>query len=170
MYSICRIETKFGPVIISENGKAVTSLHFGGSIPLESKTGTSPLLDEAKEQIKAYSAGRLCKFSLPLAPAGSAFFMEVWHALCEIPYGETRSYKEIALMTGRPGASRAVGMACRCNAIGLFIPCHRVIGSNGSLTGFVGGLAVKQALLEHERHALAKSKDDDFSSYNISSL
>jgi methylated-DNA-[protein]-cysteine S-methyltransferase len=105
---------------------------------------------EAIAQLEAYFAGRLRRFDLALAPEGTPFQREVWSALTAIPYGETISYSELARRVGRPAASRAVGAANGRNPIPIIIPCHRVIGANGSLTGFGGGLGIKRRLLELE--------------------
>lgn len=115
----------------------------------ESAAG-SELLFRAVEELQEYFAGERMSFDLPLRPAGTEFQKLVWNALREIPYGETRSYAEIAQAIGRPKACRAVGGANNKNPIMLFIPCHRVIGSDGSLTGFAGGLEMKRSLLEME--------------------
>lgn len=112
---------------------------------------TEPAHREAHEQLRAYAHGQLKAFSLPLDPQGTPFQRAVWAALLNIPYGETRTYGEIAAAIGHPGAARAVGMACRTNPIGLIIPCHRVVGGDGSLTGYAGGLTLKARLLQHER-------------------
>lgn len=101
-------------------------------------------------QFRAYFAGELQRFTLPLAAQGTAFQQAVWQALCDIPYGETRSYGEIAHAIGKPSASRAVGAANSRNPLSVIVPCHRVIGQNGSLTGYAGGLPIKQALLRLE--------------------
>src|ERR1700742_4477033 len=105
---------------------------------------------EAVEQLHAYFAGGRTEFDLELNLVGTAFQRRVWAALLTIPYGETRSYGEIAQQIGSPGASRAVGLANGHNPIGIIVPCHRVIGSNGSLTGYGGGLDRKRALLALE--------------------
>ncbi|ALO46006.1 methylated-DNA--[protein]-cysteine S-methyltransferase [Pseudohongiella spirulinae] len=107
-----------------------------------------------KIQLKAYFGGELTEFDLPLAPQGTEFQLLVWNALKTIPYGETRSYGDIAAQVGRPDASRAVGAANGQNPIPIVIPCHRVIGRDGSLTGFGGGLACKQHLLALEQQSL----------------
>lgn len=101
-------------------------------------------------QLRAYARRRLTSFSLPIDPQGTPFQRAVWAALLKIPYGETRTYGQIAAAIGHPGAARAVGMACRTNPIGLIIPCHRVVGADGSLTGYAGGLDLKARLLRHE--------------------
>ncbi|MDP9487352.1 MAG: methylated-DNA--[protein]-cysteine S-methyltransferase [Actinomycetota bacterium] len=109
----------------------------------------------AREELSQYSAGERRTFGLPLALRGSDWQKAVWEALMRIPFGETRSYGEIAAMVGRPGAARAVGRANSTNRLALVVPCHRVIGANGTLTGFAGGLHLKTRLLEHERRVLA---------------
>ena len=105
---------------------------------------------EAANQLTAYFAGDLEEFDLPLAPTGTEFRMRVWNALDEIPYGQTASYGQIATATGNPKASRAVGMANHHNPIAIVIPCHRVVGSSGALTGYGGGLDRKTHLLALE--------------------
>ena len=106
---------------------------------------------EAADQLSAYFAGDLRQFHLPLAPEGTTFQLEVWAALEEIPYGQTTTYAGIANQIGRPTSTRAVGAANGQNPLPIVVPCHRVIGSDGSLTGFGGGLPIKQALLALER-------------------
>jgi methylated-DNA-[protein]-cysteine S-methyltransferase len=115
------------------------------------------LLADARRQLTEYFAGERTTFDLPLRPAGAPFQLRVWEALLRIPYGETASYGEIAREVGHPTASRAVGAANGRNPIAIVVPCHRVIGSNGSLTGYAGGLECKRALLDLEvgRAALA---------------
>ena len=105
---------------------------------------------EALRQLDAYFEGRLQRFELPLAPEGTDFQRSVWEALCLIPYGETLSYGELARRLGKPGASRAVGLANGRNPLPIVVPCHRVVGSDGSLTGFGGGLPTKTKLLRLE--------------------
>jgi methylated-DNA-[protein]-cysteine S-methyltransferase len=107
----------------------------------------------AVEQLDAYFAGDLHEFDIPMAMDGTEFQRRVWQALCTIPYGETRSYGEIAAQIGSPGASRAVGLANGHNPIAVIVPCHRVIGANGSLTGYGGGLDRKKLLLALERES-----------------
>jgi methylated-DNA-[protein]-cysteine S-methyltransferase len=114
-----------------------------------------PVLESAKRELNAYFAGALCSFQTPLAAArqrsGTAFQHEVWNALLAIPYGHTWSYRELARAIGRPTATRAVGAANGLNPLSVFVPCHRVVGADGSLTGYAGGLACKRWLLNHER-------------------
>jgi methylated-DNA-[protein]-cysteine S-methyltransferase len=114
------------------------------------------VLAEASRQLGDYFAGRRQRFTVKLDFRGTDFQKQVWSALMEIPFGETRSYGQIAHRLDRPGASRAVGAANGRNPISIIAPCHRVVGSNGALTGFAGGLAAKTYLLDHERrHAAA---------------
>jgi methylated-DNA-[protein]-cysteine S-methyltransferase len=115
------------------------------------RAGRPAAVATAVEQIDAYFAGALRDFALPLDPAGTAFQRQVWLALADIAYGETESYGELASRVGNPKACRAVGMANGRNPIPLVLPCHRVIGANGSLTGYGGGLDLKRRLLDHER-------------------
>ena len=109
-----------------------------------------PVLEQAAHQLTEYFASQRQTFDLPLQFEGTPFQCEVWQALSEIPYGETRSYRDIAERICRPKAMRAVGAANGRNPLSVIVPCHRVIGANGSLTGFAGGLEVKQRLLTHE--------------------
>lgn len=124
--------------------------------PVIRKRANSPskgraLLRAAQKQFEEYFAGRRHTFDLPLHPHGTPFQLEVWGALLAIPYGETASYAQIAQRIGRPGAVRAVGAANGANPLAIIVPCHRVIGSDGDLTGYGGGLAAKRWLLAHER-------------------
>ena len=116
----------------------------------EFKIETSPILELVKKQLNEYFTGNRKIFDIPLHLVGTDFQKKVWNALLDIPYGETRSYKEIAQSIGSPNSVRAVAGAIRANGISIFIPCHRVIGSNHSLTGFAGGLVAKRILLEIE--------------------
>jgi methylated-DNA-[protein]-cysteine S-methyltransferase len=109
---------------------------------------------EAVAQLDAYFRGELTEFSLPLAPRGTPFQQQVWRLLRQVPYGETVTYGELAHRIGRPTASRAVGHANGHNPISIIVPCHRVVGSAGSLTGYGGGLPRKRFLLDHERAAV----------------
>jgi len=111
----------------------------------------SAVLTRAAAQLDEYFAGERRDFDLPLAPSGTEFQTAVWLALAKIPFGETCSYGELARVVGRPSASRAVGAANGANPIAIILPCHRVIGSNGTLTGYGGGLPMKRWLLDHER-------------------
>jgi methylated-DNA-[protein]-cysteine S-methyltransferase len=110
-----------------------------------------PVLQEAERQLAEYFAGRRTEFDLPLDPSGTPFQQKVWSALRRIPFGETRTYAEVATQIGHPGAARAVGAASGRNPLSIVAPCHRVIGTRGALTGFAGGLEVKARLLAFER-------------------
>ena len=141
-------DTEIGRIAIGENGGAIALLRLPGEeVPGTVVQHETELLRKAAEQLREYLRGERKMFDLPLAPEGTAFQKAVWSALQEIPYGQTRSYGEIAARIGRPKACRAVGMANHCNPIPIFIPCHRVVGANGSLTGYAGGLNKKIALL-----------------------
>ncbi len=124
-----------------------------GRVPLPERRDdpANAILAAAVRQLTEYFEGRRRDFDLPLDPVGTDFQRSVWTGLNAIPYGETRSYAALATAIGRPGASRAVGAANGRNPLSIVTPCHRVIGANGTLTGFAGGLAVKQWLLAHER-------------------
>jgi methylated-DNA-[protein]-cysteine S-methyltransferase len=138
--------------ILDDNG-AVAGVYFDEDARMLSGSlrGETALTKEAARQLGEYFAGKRTAFDLPLAPRGTEFQMEDWKALQDIPYGETRSYSDIARAIGRPKAVRAVGMANNRNPISIIIPCHRVIGADGSLVGYGGGLELKKALLELER-------------------
>ena len=114
-------------------------------------------MEEARDQLRAWFAGRRTTFDLPLRPRGTPFQLSVWRALGEIPYGETSSYRELAVAVGQPSAARAVGAANARNPLSIVVPCHRVIGARGELTGYAGGVERKRWLLEHER-AVASSR------------
>ena len=141
----------FGPLCLAQEGDALAAVNFCAPLIGEEVPCPTPLLAEARRQLEEYFAGSRRVFDLPLAPEGTAFQRAVWEALQAIPYGETRTYGQIAAAVGRPKASRAVGGACHCNPIGIIIPCHRVVGSSGRLTGYAGGLDRKAALLALEQ-------------------
>ena len=150
MKAVTWIDSPVGTLRLTEENGAIGELLF------EEWDGTTPkaeteLLRRARQELREYFAGRRREFTLPLAPQGTAFQRRVWEALLTIPYGETRSYGEIAAQIGSPKASRAVGAANHRNPISILIPCHRVIGADGSLTGYGGGLEVKSALLALEQ-------------------
>lgn len=125
----------------------------------EFREETSPLLERAKQQLGEYFAQSRQRFDIPLRPVGTEFQRRVWTALLEIPFGETRTYGEIALRVGSPRGVRATAQAIGANGLSIFIPCHRVIGSDRSLTGFAGGLAAKKALLELENPVIHEPKE-----------
>ena len=132
------------------------------------------LLAEMERQLAEYFAGQRKMFDAPLAPSGTLFQKQVWRALLNIPYGQTRTYGEIAREIGHPTAVRAVGAANGCNPLSIIAPCHRVIGASGALTGFAGGLAVKRYLLDLERDDLvaapASSRDGTVGSNSVASI
>jgi len=144
-------DTILGRVTIVETCGQITRISpaFDAGI-LHDERFETRLIREAYRQLCAYFNGKLFEFTLPLAPKGTGFQQSVWRALCEIPYGETASYKDIAVRVGNPNAVRAVGMANNRNPIAIVIPCHRVIGSNGQLVGYRSGLENKRLLLELE--------------------
>jgi len=146
-YPFCKIG-------IAEEDGAICNLFFSENKPktLDNfEQGETPLIKKAAKQLDEYFKGKRNSFDLPLVLHGKEFQVKVWNALQKIPYGETRSYGEIAAITGNPKASRAVGMANNKNPVAIIVPCHRVIGSSGSLTGYAGGLDLKQKLLELEK-------------------
>lgn len=148
-------ETPVGELTICCRREAVSAIRFGRAVPEEKdvRTVRTELTDKVYAQLMEYFEGRRKEFDLPLCPEGTDFQKKVWAALLKIPYGETRSYKEIAAMVGDEKASRAVGMANNKNPIAIVIPCHRVVGADGTLTGYAGGLETKKKLLELEHAA-----------------
>ena len=146
------VETRIGCLEIVEKEQFLTHLLFSDK---KSPTNTieqwTPLLQIVAKQLKEYLEGKRRVFDIPLKLSGTDFQLSVWNALLTIPYGKTRSYREIAEQVGSPKAYRAVGMANHRNPIAIIVPCHRVIGADGSLTGFGGGLELKRELLELER-------------------
>ena len=149
------IPSPVGELLIAEKDGALTHvlfLDFTGKFDMENNTRKrTSLLDACAVQLREYFDGKRKIFDLPLKPEGTEFQLKDWNALREIPYGETRSYKDIAIAIGNPKACRAVGTANHNNPISIIIPCHRVIGSDGSLTGYGGGLDKKTYLLELEQ-------------------
>lgn len=144
-----------GPLTLLEESNALVELRFSD----EGLHEETPLLLQAQAELLAYFAGELLAFSVPLQPHGTAFRHLVWKALQEIPYAQTCSYRDIAVRIKSPKAMRAVGTACGANPLPVFIPCHRVITSQGGLGGYSGGLPIKQALLRLEQGSTAQ-KDD----------
>ena len=143
-------ETHLGYMALSEEEGHITRLYLPNTPTPRLMPHETPLLSRAREQLLEYLAGERKKFDLPLAPQGTPFQQKVWKALQEIPWGETRSYKDIALAADCPKGFQAVGMANHRNPIPIFIPCHRVIAADGSLGGYAGGLELKKALLTIE--------------------
>lgn len=137
-----------GIVRLTEEGGAITRIELSDAI--DASSAPTPLLREAERQIMAYLGGKRQQLDFPIRMVGTPFQQRVWRALQQIPYGTTRTYGEIATAIGNPRASRAVGMACNKNPLLLIVPCHRVIGANGKLTGFAYGMNAKRWLLELE--------------------
>lgn len=139
----------FGPIRVDYEGGVVTGLKATGRTE---ETGVrNELTERVNRQLSEYLAGQRREFDFPFELRGTDFQKAVWRALLDIPYGQTRSYGQIARAVGRPGASRAVGLASGKNPIWIAVPCHRVVGARGALTGYAGGLEMKKALLELER-------------------
>lgn len=145
-------DTKIGKISITEDMDELTGLSFFADIPEGSKIKETSLLAEAIRQLTEYLNGKRTVFDLPLNPKGTPFQRKVWQVLTTIPYGETFSYKQVAEAIGNAKACRAVGMANNKNPLPVFIPCHRVIGSNGKLVGYGGCLDRKIFLLELEKN------------------
>lgn len=150
------VDSPLGQILLVGDGTNLTELNFQeGDRPAEIGTGWHPddtPFAAAIAQLQTYFTGELQAFDLPLQPHGTQFQQQVWQQLQAIPYGETISYGELARRLGKPSAARAVGLANGANPIPLVIPCHRVIGSNGRLTGYGAGLPIKEALLAHEQN------------------
>ena len=155
------IRSPIGRLCLFADGDALVGLFMEGQLPSVTSAATArrrdPLLNEASRQLDAWFAGERTTFDLPLRPKGTPFQIATWTTLGEIPYGETRSYRQIAARLGRPEAVRAVGAAIGRNPIAIIVPCHRVIGSSGALTGYAGGIDRKRWLLGHERGVAARS-------------
>lgn len=151
------LDSPLGVLTLLSDGESLTGLFMPsskGNPAVDPAWGThTPVFDRTAEQLAGYFRGELRTFDVPLAPAGTPFQQRVWSALREIPYGETRSYRDIAIRIGAPTAVRAVGLANGRNPLSVIVPCHRVVGSNGALTGYGGGLHNKQLLLDLERRS-----------------
>lgn len=145
-------DSPIGIIGITQENGAISQVFFGDENPPPGfAIAETPLIEETARQLNEFFAGSRQDFDLPLKLSGTDFQKSVWKALQTIPYGETRSYQEIALLVGSPKACRAVGLANNRNPISIIIPCHRVIGKDGSLTGYGGGLEAKEFLLELEK-------------------
>lgn len=153
------VESPIGPLTLVVTDDALRAIHFPEQrhphptqrVDVVTDTSTHPVLERTASQLEEYFAGDRQKFDLPLAPTGTPFQLAAWQALTAIPYGVTVSYGEQARRLGDPNKARAVGAANARNPIPIVVPCHRVVGSSGSLTGFGGGLPTKAWLLEHEQ-------------------
>ena len=147
------LESPIGPLSVAKNERGeITEIHFRASFKSEWQRDDSAF-DDVATQLREYFAGTRRDFDLPLAPAGTPFQQSVWNELRRIPYGRTKSYLDVANAIGKPAAVRAVGAANGANPLPIVVPCHRVIGANGSLTGFGGGIDVKRRLLALESGA-----------------
>lgn len=144
------IDTAIGPLLAARDGEAIIQISFAPASPRDEWTRRDDRFDDIRRALDEYFAGRRTTFDLPLEPRGTDFQRSVWRALVDIPFGETTTYGMLARRIGKPDAVRAVGAANGANPLPIVVPCHRVIGSNGSLTGFGGGLLVKRWLLDHE--------------------
>lgn len=149
------METPFGELVLTSNGKALTGIYPASHHEYTEVKKVHALNEhpfkETRKQLKEYFAGKRKKFDLPLAAQGTVFQKNVWKQLSAIPFGKTKSYGEVAKEIRSPKASRAVGAANGSNPICIIVPCHRVIGANGKLTGYAGGLKMKEWLLKHEQ-------------------
>lgn len=151
------VDTPIGAILIAGDDDAIVETYFAGAKPKAEWIRDNDALREAADQLRAYFAGELTAFDLRLSPQGTEFQQAVWSELQKIPYGETTTYSAIAERIGRPAAVRAVGAANGANPIPIVIPCHRVIGMNGSLTGFGGGIDVKKQLLALEARVAGRT-------------
>ncbi len=154
------VETPIGALLLAVSERGIRSLEFIGGRRISALDARAPaarasdaagrLLKEAERQLHDYFEGRRRRFELPLDPQGTPFQRRVWQAISRIPFGETASYAQVAVDAGNPNAYRAAGTACGANPVVIVVPCHRVVGSDGGLHGFGGGLPTKTWLLEHE--------------------
>ena len=144
------LDTPIGTLRLASNGTQLLKIEFEGHYNNDVVEASDAVLVNCAHQLTDYFAGKRQRFELPLWAKGTPFQQAVWDALADIPYGELRSYKDIAHSINNPAAVRAVGAASGRNPLPIVVPCHRVIGSNGSLTGFAGGLEAKRVLLQLE--------------------
>jgi methylated-DNA-[protein]-cysteine S-methyltransferase len=145
------LDSPIGRLLLTGDGRALTGLYMEPHPRLPASARPDPAaFADAEAQLRAYFAGERTEFDLALAPSGTPFQLRVWEALRSIPYGETATYAELAAAVGKPSAFRAVGAANGRNPISVIVPCHRVIGADGTLTGYGGGLERKRVLLELE--------------------
>ncbi|MBK1834576.1 methylated-DNA--[protein]-cysteine S-methyltransferase [Roseibacillus ishigakijimensis] len=145
------VASPVGPLTLLADEQGLTGLYFAGRCEEPWEAGESAILSQAEEELDEYFAGRREVFSVSCAARGTDFQRAVWQVLATIPFGETWSYQAVAQAIGQPTAVRAVGLANGANPISIIVPCHRVIGANGRLTGFGGGLERKRFLLNHEQ-------------------
>ena len=155
------VPSPLGSILLVASGDALCGLYFGDQKYFPGIDGTwqqdesRPVLRAARRQLDEYFAGSRKRFDVPLAPNGTPFQRDVWNAIAQVPWGETSTYSALALRVGHAGSARAVGAATGRNPLCIIVPCHRIVGSNGSLTGYAGGLERKQKLLALERSSFA---------------
>ncbi len=149
----CLLESPVGVLTLAASAQGLAALAWGDQRARVAAPNDAehPILQQANDELDAYFHRRRTDFTVPLDIQGTAFQLEVWALLREIPYGKTTSYGDLARTLGSPGKAQAVGLATSQNPVGIVVPCHRVIGKSGALTGFAGGLKTKAFLLEHER-------------------
>jgi methylated-DNA-[protein]-cysteine S-methyltransferase len=154
------LPSPIGDLLLIGDGTHLTGLYTAEHVRMPTELGVRSDREfaEVRSQLTEYFAGERADFDLPLAPVGTPFQQRVWQRLRQIPLGQTSSYGELAAEIGQPAAVRAVGMANGRNPISIIVPCHRVVGSTGALTGYAGGLAAKRWLLDHERASLALAR------------
>lgn len=152
MKNVFFYDTAIGRIAIMDNGSEITEICTEEVDVKNLNVSETDLIKKASIQLREYLNGERMAFDVLFNPEGTEFQKKVWKALCDIPYGETRSYKQVAEAVGNPKASRAVGMANNRNPLMIFIPCHRVIGSNGKMVGYAGGVHIKEHLLELEKN------------------
>lgn len=158
----CSMSSPIGPIFICQDGDAVCRISCGEPTDKDCRLyERTPLIERAVSQLEEYFCGHRRSFDLPIAVSGTEFQRKVYKALCAIPYGETRSYKQIAEETGSAKAYRAVGQANHDNPLIIVIPCHRVIGSSGHLTGYAYGTARKQYLLDLEKRCAREDHENE---------
>ena len=152
------VETPLGVLVIMAQEGSVRSIGLvqSGADEIAKDSAASNVLRQTARELKEYFAGNRTEFTIPMQAEGTPFQQKVWQALRQIPYGETKSYGEIASMIGQPKASRAVGMACNRNPIMITVPCHRVVGAKGALVGYAYGTGIKQKLLALEQRTISK--------------
>ncbi|CAG0970018.1 Methylated-DNA--protein-cysteine methyltransferase [Burkholderiales bacterium] len=161
----CRRTTPLGTVRVVARGNGIAGIYFDGqkhdaaSDASWREAPDDPLLAAAARQLDEYFAGRRRRFDVAIAPRGTPFQRAVWRAIAAVPAGETATYGELARRIGKPTSARAVGAAVGRNPLSIVVPCHRIVGAGGALTGYAGGLARKRALLAHEHVALDAARD-----------
>ncbi len=150
------VETPLGVLIVTTQEGSVCSIGLmkDGTGEIAKDGEVSEVLRQAARELNEYFAGKRTEFTIPMQAEGTPFQQKVWQTLRRIPYGETKSYGEIASLIGQPTASRAVGMACNRNPIMITVPCHRVVGAKGALVGYAYGTGIKQQLLDLERRSI----------------